>query len=198
MNSGVRGFLGLLVAGALLYGLQHTTPYYGDITSPVPVTGKPGQRIDTEVFALEVARIHVAREVAIRSFNRVKTYSTSGLWVLAEAVGEAGSQSISLLSAQWLGANGVRYGLSERLSTLPAYLPSQRLEPGLPRPVLMAFEIPESQASNGTLLVTPSSWKPLEPEARIEMPPVRPEDVRPVIEIARGDAARPWKLSGGQ
>jgi hypothetical protein len=198
VNGVAKGFLGLVAAGAILYGLQHTTPYYGDITSPIPTTGKPGQRVDTDVFALTVSRIHVAREFATRSFDRVKTYSTSGLWVLVEAVGEAGPESISLLSAQWLGTNGVRYALSERLSTLPAYLPSQRLEPGLPRPVLMAFEIPESQASGGTLLVTPSSWTPLEPEARIEMPDVQRTEVRPVIEVARGDAVTPWKLSGAQ
>jgi hypothetical protein len=198
MNGAVRGFLGIVVAGAILYGLQHTTPYYGDITAPIPVTGKPGQRVDTDVFALEVSRIHLAREIATRSFDRVKTYSTSGLWVLVEAVGEAGPQSLSLLSAQWLGTNGVRYGLSDRLSTLPAFLPSQRLEPGLPRPVLMAFEIPESQASGGTLLVAPSPWMPLEPQARIEMPDVRRGEIRSVIEVARGDAAAPWKLSGEQ
>jgi hypothetical protein len=198
MNGVAKGFLGLVAAGAILYGLQHTTPYYGDITSPRPTTGKPGQRIDTDVFALTVSKIHFARELATRSFDRVKTYSTSGLWVLVEAVGEAGPESISLLSAKWLGPNGVRYGLSERLSTLPAYLPSQRLEPGLPRPVLMAFEIPESQASGGTLLVTPSSWTPLEPEAQISMPTVQREDVRPVIEVARGNAVTPWKLGGAQ
>lgn len=198
MNSLIAGLAGLAVAGALLYGLQHTTPSYADITSPIPVSGKPGQRIDTGVFALKVAKVHFARELGAKTFDRTKIYSTSGIWVLIEAVGEAGPESIALLSAQWLGPNGVRYALSDRVSTLPAYLPSQRLEPGLPHPVLMAFEIPESQASGGTLLVTPSAWKPLEPEARIEMPKIDKSEIEPVIEIARGDALTPWKLGSKQ
>ena len=66
-------------------------------------------------------------------------------------------------------------------SSLPGMLPGQRLEPGLPRPVLMAFEIPESQVSGGTLLIARSAWSPLAEEARIEMTGVRPDDIGPPL-----------------
>ena len=86
------------------------------------------------------------------------TYTTSGVWVLLEAAAEASRESLTLTSAEWRGPSGVRYTLSQRFSTMPGMLPAERLEPGLPKPVLMAFEVPESELAGGTLLVAPSAF----------------------------------------
>jgi hypothetical protein len=190
-----RGFVAVALAAAVLYGLQRTTPGYGDITSPVPVAGKLGQRVDASAFAIDVAKVHFARTVTAQGVGRAQTFTTSGVWVLVEGAAEARSESLTLMSAEWLGPNGVRYALSQRFSSAPGMLPAQRLEPGLPKPVLMAFEIPESQVSGGTLLIARSAWTPLEEQARIEMTGIKPDDIRPVIVLARGEGAVPWTLS---
>jgi hypothetical protein len=190
----VRALGAVAVAAAILYGLQRTTPGYGEITSPIAVAGKLGERITASAFAIGVAKVHLARTVTAKSVGRTQTFTSSGVWVLVEGAVEARFESLTLMSAQWLGPNGVRYALSQRFSTVPGILPSQRLEPGLPRPVLMAFEIPEGQVSGGTLLVARTAWTPLEEEVRIEMTGVAPDDIRPGLVLARGGGAAPWML----
>jgi hypothetical protein len=190
----VRALGAVAIAAAILYGLQRTTPGYGEITSPIAVAGKLGERITASAFAIGVAKVHLARTVTAKSVGRTQTFTSSGVWVLVEGAAEARFESLTLMSAQWLGPNGVRYALSQRLSSVPGILPSERLEPGLPRPVLMAFEIPEGQVSGGTLLVARTAWTPLEEEVRIEMTGVGPDDIRPGLVLARSGGAVPWTL----
>jgi hypothetical protein len=190
----VRPLAAVAIAAAVLYGLQRTTPGYGEITSPIAVAAKLGKRVDASAFAVGVVKVHLARTVTTKSIGRTQTFTSSGVWVLVEGAAEARSESLSLMSAQWLGPNGVRYALSQRLSTVPGILPSRRLEPGLPQPVLMAFEIPEGQVSGGTLLIARTAWTPLEEEVRIEMTGVGPDDIRPSLVLARSEGAVPWTL----
>ena len=194
MSSIVRSFVAVAITAAALYGLQHTTPGYGEITSPIAVAGKLGKRVAANAFTIGVANVHLARTVTTKRVGRTQTFTSSGVWVLVEGAAEARSESLTLMSAQWLGPNGVRYALSQRLSSVPGILPSERLEPGLPRPVLMAFEIPESQVSGGTLLIARTAWSSLEEEVRIEMTDVRPDDIKPALVLARSEGAVPWTL----
>ena len=194
MSSIVRSFVAVAITAAALYGLQHTTPGYGEITSPIAVAGKLGKRVAANAFTIGVANVHLARTVTTKRVGRTQTFISSGVWVLVEGAAEARSESLTLMSAQWLGPNGVRYALSQRLSSVPGILPSERLEPGLPRPVLMAFEIPEGQVSGGTLLIARTAWSSLEEEVRIEMTDVRPDDIKPALVLARSEGAVPWTL----
>lgn len=196
MNGAAKGFLAIAFAAAVLYLLQHTTPGYGDITSPIPVTGRSGQKVEANAFAINIAKTHLARTVTMKGIGRNQTFTTSGLWVLVEGVAEARSESLTLASAQWLGAGGIRYALTQRFQAVPGLLPSQRLEPGLPRPVLMAFEIPENQLAGGTLLLARSAWMPLEEEVRIRMTDMERDGIKPTLELARNAGAVPWTLSG--
>lgn len=195
MSRIVRSLVAVAITAAALYGMQHTTPGYGEITSPIAVAGKQGKRVATNAFTIGVANVHLARTVTTKRIGRTQTFTTSGVWVLVEGAAEARSESLTLMSAQWLGPNGVRYALSQRLSSVPGILPSERLEPGLPRPVLMAFEIPEGQVSGGTLLIARTAWSSLEEEVRIEMTDVRPDNIKPALVLARSEGAVPWTLS---
>ncbi len=194
MSKVARAFAAVAISAAVLYGLQRTTPGYGEITSPIAVAGKLGKKVTASAFTIGVVKVHLARTLTIKSVGRTQTFTSSGVWVLLEGAAEARSESLNLMSAQWLGPNGVRYALSQRLSAVPGILPSQRLDPGLPRPVLMVFEIPESQVSGGTLLVARTAWTPLEEEARIEMTSVGPDDIKPALVLARSEGAVPWTL----
>jgi hypothetical protein len=163
--------------------------------SPRPVAGKLGHRLEARAFAIDIAKVQLARTVAAKGAARDSTFTTSGVWVLVEGTAEARTESLTLLSAEWLGPNGVRYAMTQRLSSVPGMLPGQRLEPGLPTPVLMAFEIPEGQVAGGTLLIARSAWAPLAEQARIEMAGVKPVDIRPGLVLARGQGRVPWTLS---
>jgi hypothetical protein len=194
MIGSIRRLAAVLLAAAMLYGMQRTTPLYSDIVSPVPVPGSQGERVDTSAFAIGIADVHLARKITASSFGRTRTYTTSGVWVIIEAAAAAKEESLSLTSAKWLGPNGVRHALSQRFSAMPGMLGSERLEPGIPRPMLMAFEVPESQLSGATLLVARSALTPLAEEAWIEMTDVRAQDIRPVVTLGRGNRGQPWTL----
>lgn len=194
MIGGIKGLVAVLLATAALYGMQRTTPLYSDITSPVPVVGEQGERVDTSAFAIGVANVHLAREVRISSFDGTRAYTTSGVWVLVEGAAAAKQGSLSLTSAEWLGPNGVRYALSQRFPAMPGLLGTERLEPGIPRPLLMVFEVPESQLSGATLLISRNAATPLEEEAWIEMMEVPRNEIRPAVTIGRGNHIQPWTL----
>ena len=195
MSAFLKGLLGVALAAAVLYGMRRTAPGYGEITSPRPVAGQLGHRLEARAFAIDIAKVQLARSVVTKGASRDASFTTSGVWVLVEGTAEALSESLTLLSAEWLGPNGVRYAMSQRLSSLPGMLPGQRLEPGLPTPVLMAFEIPEGQVAGGTLLIARSAWAPLAEQARIGMLGVKPADVRPGLVLAGGQGRVPWTLS---
>ncbi|MER8422026.1 hypothetical protein [Mesorhizobium sp. M1329] len=190
MRAGLKETGAIIFAAAILYAMQRTTPLYSNITSPVSIAGKQGKRTDARAFALAVGDVHLARTVRIERFGQTRTYTTSGIWVLVEAAAEAKRESLTLTSVEWLGPSGVRYSLSQRISTLPA----ERLEPGLPKPVLMAFEVPESELSGGTVVVAPSAFTPLGEEVRVAITELAPGDIPGAVTIRRSDGPMPWML----
>lgn len=194
MTDRIAGIAGVALAVAILYGMQRTTPLYSDITSPVPVAGRQGERVETGDFAIGIANVHLARRLATEDLRGQRSHTTSGVWVIVEGAAETKQESLSLTAAEWLGPDGVRYALTRRLATMPGLLGTVRLEPGIPRPVLMVFEVPESQLSGATLLVSPSALTPLQEEAWIEMADLRPENIRPSATLGRGGNLMPWSL----
>lgn len=192
------GRLGSLLAVALavaaLYGMQRTTPLYSAITSPVPVAGKQGKPVRTSAFTIGIANVHVARRVSVPDIAGARTYRTSGVWVIVEAAAAASRESVPLASAQWLGPSGRRYALSRRFTSLPGMAGTEQLEPGIPRPVLMVFEVPESELSGARLLVSPTAYTPLIEEAWIEMAELGGQDIRGTAVLGRGNRLLPWTL----
>ncbi|WEX74201.1 hypothetical protein PYH37_001590 [Sinorhizobium numidicum] len=185
----------LIIAALALYGLQQSTPGYSEITSPVTIHGKAGTRVEGRDFAVGIANVHLARTVKTESFGRVRDYTTSGVWVLIEGAAVANRQSLTLTSAEWLGSSGIRYAISERFSTLPGYLITERLEPGLPKPVLLAFEVPQSELRGGTLLLARSDLMPLGEELRISIDDERPTNSHSTVMLARNQDGLAWTLT---
>ncbi|WP_143348437.1 hypothetical protein [Ensifer adhaerens] len=193
--SALRTLLICVLAIATLYAMRNSTPGYGDITAPIAIRGAVGERVETRDFAFGAANVHLARQVKVESFGRVKDYSTSGVWLIIEGAAVAKTETMTLTSADWLAGNGLRYELSQRFSTVPGYLPTERLEPGLPRPVLLAFELPEAAVDKGTLLVARSLVMPLAEELSIALGDKKPADIKPSVTIARSASGTPWTLA---
>ena len=179
-------------AATALYGMQRTTPCYGDITSPVPVAGQPGERVEARAFAIDIARMQFARD---RSRPEVLVEHGNLFHVRPLGVGGGVRRSPPRKPDTAVGGMaGPERGalrLSERLSTLPAMLPSQRLEPGLP--TFISDGLRDSGRPGGGRDVARRALllDAARREARIEVPNVKPDDVRPSLEMARGNAVRP-------
>ena len=132
MSSIVRSLVAVAITAAALYGMQHTTPGYGEITSPIAVAGKRGKRVAANAFTIGVANVHLARTVTTKRVGRTQTFTSSGVWVLVEGAAKTVRKPHPDVRPV-ARSNGVRYALSQRLSSVPGILPSERLEPGLPR-----------------------------------------------------------------
>lgn len=194
MSGSTRSLVALIFAAAILYGMQRTTPLYSQITSPVQIAGKQGERVDTSDFAIGIAKVHLARSIDFPSLSRTQRYATSGVWVVVEGAVEAKDESLALTSAEWLGPDGLRYRYSQRLTNVPGMPGSEQFEPGIPRPMLMVFEIPESQIAGAKLLVARSPYTPLSEEAWIDMTALGKDDIHPSIMLGRGNGELPWTL----
>lgn len=184
----------VLFAATILYGMMRSTPLYSEMTSPVPVYGEQGKRIDTRAFAFAIVNVHLARMVRTESFGRTQDYTTSGVWLVIEAAAEAKQESSSLTMANWLGPSGISYALSQRFSTVPGFMTTEGLQPGLPRPILLAFEVPESEVPGATLVVARSYMTPLDEEIRVPMTGLSATDIRDVLTLKRSSGGVPWIL----
>lgn len=194
MSGRLKGLAAVLFAAVVLYAMQHTTPFYSEIISQVPISGRLGERVDARDFALVAGRVNLARALETESYGNTKTYTTSGVWVLVEAVAEAKRESMALTSAEWIGPSGVRYGLSQRLSNVPGMVQTANFEPGLAMPFLMAFEVPENELSGGTLLVSRSLLMPLAEQVRMPVPDLPADRIRSTIAIGPAGGELPWTL----
>lgn len=187
--------VGLGLAVLILYGLQKTRPGYGEITSPVVVSGKAGDKLQARNFELTITKISLARQIKLSAFGKDRLYSTSGIWAVVETEAAARDESITLTSAAWLGPDGVRYDSSERLSNAPGLLDVQRLEPGLPLRALMIFEFPAGEWQGGSILVAPSPFFPLENEMHIAADLPADAVIRPTLTLARGSLSSDWSIA---
>jgi len=187
--------LAIGLAIIILYGLQKTRPGYGEITSPITVSGKAGEKLSARNFELTVTNIRLAREIRLTTFGKDRLYSTSGIWAVVEAEAAARNESITLTSAAWLGPDGVRYDSSERLSNAPGLLTVQRLEPGLPSRALMIFEFPESEWPGGSILVAPTPFLALENEMHITAGLPDNAVIHPTLALVRGASSADWSIA---
>ena len=162
-----RTALFILFAAALLYGLQQTRPLYSQITSPIIASGHLHEKIDANTFTLSIDTVRVARDLAVETFGKTKRFTTSGVWIVAEGNAETKFETQGLTSGEWLSRSGVRYALTDRLPPTIAMMPSAAFQPGLPRRILLVFEVPEESVDGGTIAVTPTKLYPLNDEVRI-------------------------------
>ncbi|MGN6763546.1 MAG: hypothetical protein ACTHJY_00055 [Rhizobiaceae bacterium] len=158
----------LVIAVALCYGMQTSTPHYARLTGLIPVRGGIGETIEARSFSLKVAKIGFAHTLKLNAFGKEKVLTTGGLWAIVTAELAARDASTSVWGGIWQGPAGLRYRTSERLGVAPG-APPFSLEPGLPRKVRFVFEIPADQAANATLLVASARFSALDSEAQIKL-----------------------------
>lgn len=191
MIDGLGKFVGFALAALLLYGMQKTTPGYGEITGPIAVSGRVGEKLAARDFELTVTNVVFSKQIKVEAFGREEAYTTAGRWAVVEALAAARRETISVFAAAWLGRNGARYAMTERLSNAPGLLPAEVLEPGLPRKVLLVFEFPQDQGAGATMLVARNAYTPLDDELRVTIDAPQ-DEVHEAVRIERTDPG--WKM----
>ncbi|PAP93050.1 hypothetical protein [Mesorhizobium wenxiniae] len=189
----MRSVLALLFAAAVLYGMQLTRPLYSDITSPIVSSGGMNKRVQASAFALSLDSARVARVLNVETFGKSKTYTSSGVWVVVEGEAEAKFETLRLTSGEWLSGSGIRYVLTGRLPATIEMMPGDAYQPGLPRRVLLVFEVPEEAVAGGTVVVARTKLLPLDDEIRITTD-VSGKDIEPAITIRRNEERPPWTV----
>ena len=193
MMAATRTVLALLFAAVALYGLQHTRPFYSDITSPIVSSGGMNERVEASTFALSLNRVRVARALNVETFGTSKPYTSSGVWIVAEGEAEAKFKTLSLTSGEWLDHNGIRYVLTDRVPATIEMMPGDVYQPGLPRRVLLVFEVPEHAVAGGTVIVARTKLLPLDDEIRIATN-ASGNEIEPAITIRRNEEGPPWTV----
>ncbi|TCR67589.1 hypothetical protein [Bosea sp. BK604] len=160
---------GIVIAAALLFAMQRTTPGYSEITGPIPVSGAMGQSIAARGFSFRADKLILADRIRWRAYGRDIERDSSGLWAVVVAEMEGRPASVTANGALWRSASGRRYTPSQRLATAPRQLGANRLEPGLPQRGLLIFEIPREEADDATLLVSLIRWPRLDSEIRMPL-----------------------------
>lgn len=72
----IANIAAVLLALTALYGMQHSTPSYSEVLSPVAVPAAQGKPARTGRFVFAVAKVHSARELVVPSLGEPRTYTT--------------------------------------------------------------------------------------------------------------------------
>lgn len=193
MIQAVRLVIAALIAAAVLYGLQHTRPLYSQITSPIVVSGAMKEKVDASAFSLSLDSVRVTRTLSAETFGTTKPYTTSGVWVVAEGRADAKLETLGLTSGEWLSRAGIRYALTDRIPASIDMMPGDVIQPGLPRRILLIFEVPENAVVGGSVVVARTKLYPLDNEVRVATK-ASDQDIEPAITIRRNDEGPPWTV----
>lgn len=171
--------LALIAAVGGIVLMSRTTPGFVELTAPFVTRGEPGEWVNTRTFGLRVDKPHLVRTLRQQRFGRSEERTTSGVWVIVKV------DAVAIRHPGMIGAfaletrDGKRYQHTERVR-LPAQvgLLGRELQPEMPVPALLVFEVPESQISDLTLVAGEREIPHLTSEARI---PLRWSDPKPAI-----------------
>ncbi|HEU4986517.1 MAG TPA: hypothetical protein VFT89_05565 [Rhizobiaceae bacterium] len=162
----------LALAAAICYGMQTTKPHYADLTGPIPVRGSMGEEVKARLFQLRVDNVEFAKSLAVRQFGQDKRFTTGGIWAIVTVELAATDSTTTVSEVTWQGPTGLSYRKTERVTTGPG-LPPITVNPGLPTKGRLVFEVPPSEISGATLLVSNVRAFALDSQARVALDDLR-------------------------
>lgn len=177
----VARVLGLLVAVCAIVFMSRTTPGWVDLTAPFVSRGESGEWVNTRTFGLRVDKPYLVRTLRQQRFGRVEERTTSGVWVIVKVDAVAIREPGMIGSFALETGDGKRYQHTERVR-LPSQigLLGRELQPEMPVPALLVFEVPERRIEELTLIAGEREIPHLTSEARI---PLRWSDPNPANAI---------------
>jgi len=178
LKSTVRVLSWIFAVGAITF-MSRTTPGFVALTAPFVTRGEPGAWVNTRTFGVRVDKPYLVRTLRQQRFGRVEERTTGGVWVIVKVDAVAIRQPGMIGGFALETGAGKRYQHTERIR-LPSQvgLLGRELQPEMPVPALLVFEVPENQVSNLTLIAGEREIPHLSAEARI---PLRWSDPNPAI-----------------
>jgi hypothetical protein len=169
LKSTARVLAMVLATGGIVL-MSRTTPGFVDLTAPFVSRGDPGEWVNTRTFGVRVDRPYLVRTLRQTRFGRVEERTTSGVWVIVKVDAVAIHQPGMIGGFALETRDGKCYDHTARVR-LPAQvgLLGRELQPELPVPALLVFEVPESQVSDLTLIAGEREIPHLTSEARIPL-----------------------------
>jgi hypothetical protein len=173
--------LGLLLAAGGLVLMSRTTPGFVDLTAPFVSRGEPGEWVNTRTFGVRVDKPYLVRTLRQKRFGRVEERTTSGVWVIVKVEALAIRQPGMIGAFALETSDGKRYQHTERVNlSAQVGLLGRELQPEMPVPALLVFEVPESRIADLTLIAGERDIPHLTSEARI---PLRWSNPNPAASI---------------
>jgi hypothetical protein len=172
-----------LLAAAVIVFMSRTTPGYVEITAPFVIRGASGDWVNARTFGLRVEKSHLVRTIRQKRFRRIEERTTSGVWVIVRVDAVAIKHPTMLANLALLTRDGKRYRHSERV-----YLPAQigligrDLQPEMPTPALLVFEVPEQAIQQLELAAAEGEFTTLDSEVRI--PLTMPASIRESVDFS--------------
>jgi hypothetical protein len=163
-----RGML-LLAVCAIIF-MSRTTPGYVDFTGPFITRGESGEWVNARTFGLRVEKPYVVRKIRHNRFGKVEDRTTSGVWVIVRVDAVAMREPSMINSLALITESGKRYQHTERIR-LPSKvgLLGRVLQPEMPVPALLVFEVPEDQIAHLELAAAEREFALLDSEVRIPL-----------------------------
>jgi hypothetical protein len=151
------------------------------MTAPFVSHGEPGEWVPTQTFGLRIDKQYLVRTIRQKRFGRTEERTTSGVWVLVKVDAAAVRRPVTIGGFALETKEGKRYLHTERVR-LPAKagLIGRELQPEMPVPAFLVFEVPENQVADLTLVAGEREIAHLTSEARI---PLRWGDQNPAASI---------------
>lgn len=159
--------LTLPVAGALLYWLQYSTPGYADLTGPIKAVGLQADAVDSNSFSARIVAARSSPRLAFTRYGKKIERDTDGIWLVLKVEVLAERETMLLGAASIKGASGRLYRQSERASGITGEISAQSLQPGLPKSALIVFELPRSETTQMTLVLSRNRSPRLDDEVSI-------------------------------
>jgi hypothetical protein len=159
----------LTLAVVILLFLQSTTPPYAMLTGAITTTGAQGDLVSSRTFSARVEKAVQAKTIAYRRFGREVNRETGGVWVLVAVEVNVGRQTMPIRGATIRGASGRLYRQTRRADGAPQLLSTKTVQPGLPTKGLLAFELPEGETADMTLLLSGQYAPQLQDEIAIRL-----------------------------
>jgi hypothetical protein len=171
--------LGWVLAVGAIVLMSRTTPGFVALTAPFVTRGEPGEWVNTRTFGVRVDKPHLVRTLRQQRFGRVEERTTSGVWVIVKVDAVAIRQPSMIGGFALETRDGKRYQHTERIRlSSKVGLLGRELQPEMPVPALLVFEVPENQISDLTLIAGEREISHLTSEAHI---PLRWSDPKPSI-----------------
>ena len=180
----VGSILAVIAAAGALAGMLQTTPEYDRAIRPFVAEPGPDGTVGRSRMSAKITDWKTADVVTFQQSGIDRRRDTAGVFLIVTIEGRP-LHSSELLQAQWLGASGRKYLMTDRVSGPAQLLDSTWFQPDLSMKSVAVFELPRDEIAGGSMLLGPRLFRGLDEVLRLAPPNGQPRHVQ-VDELVAG------------